>query len=162
MHDLEREPANIPASDEKGHNVGLSTRVPASWLRQIEQLIKSNQLPYFNKADFVRDAVFKHLKFLTDWGDKPHTSAYYGIAAVVQNQLADQTKSEFDKLMQILDKNVAMYLSAGDPKQAGICAAQTLQAIKRMPESYWRDKYAKKVEDAYGGLVKSLSFAIFS
>ncbi len=154
MIDFEKEPANIPASDAKfGHNVGLSTRVPAAWVRQIEEYIKDRDLPYFNKADFVRDAVFKHLKFIQDWGDKPHNSAYYGIAALVRNQLNDHTREEFDKLKGILDKNIRVYLELEDRKQAKLYLSSTLHSMEKMPSSFWKDKYLKETKKQYAGLI---------
>jgi hypothetical protein len=159
--DLEHEPANIPASDDKGHNVGLSTRVPAAWLRQIDDALKNRDLPYFNKADFVRDAVFKHLKFITDWTGDSHNSDYYGIAALVQNQLSDKTHEEFDKLMAIMDKNILTYTSLGDARQASQYLNSTLHAMDKMPDSYWKGLYIKKIKEKYAGLLGMVPCALF-
>jgi len=160
---LEDEPANVPtcvkASDDKGHNVGISTRVPSEWVRHIDTLMKDRDLPYFNRGDLIRDAVFKHLKFLSDWGDEQHHSAYYSISALVRSQLADKTHEEFEKLMGIVEKNVTAYLELGDKDQAKRYVTKIVHLIERMPNTYWKDVYYIRLHKKYPGLLGLVSCA---
>lgn len=153
MHDIHNEPANIPlnqkAVDKQGHSVGVSTRVPASWIRQIDWLIKEKDLPYFHKADFLRDALFKHLRFIEDWGDKPHNSSYYRIAALVKELLEDKEQEEFEKLLEIVDKRMHVYAEIKDVDEARKYIGRVLSSVRSMPDTYWQRLYLRKLEDKY-------------
>lgn len=153
MQDLIKEPALIPASDDKGHNVSLSTRVPSTWVREIDTLIKERDLPYLNKSDFVRDAVFKHLRFCEDWGEQEHSCTYYRIVSLVKLHTEDHTREEFEKMVGILDRNVKVFLDDGNSEQAGRCVKGVVYALRGMPDGYWKNKYLGMLEEKYAGLI---------
>jgi Arc/MetJ-type ribon-helix-helix transcriptional regulator len=149
-----------PASDNKGHSVKLSCRVPPPVARMIEAIVASQRFPYQTADDLVRHAVVRHLYALHSWDQTLPRTLYTTAAAIirmVQDHEAMLTMREavvraagmLQELAQEQDwAEVARRIAFVD---AALAQMPATSPWRRKFESMWRkktDKYRQAVEDS--------------
>jgi len=144
----------IGGSDDKGHSAPLPTRVPPDWLRQIDTMLKNLQIPYQNRADFVRDAIARHLEFVEAWSNKDG-SILGKIKSMMDLIEEERCQQGFEGVLVNLRERVGYFKQKNAPREAIRCVLKILQYVEDMNEGHWKDTFAGLLRNEYSDLLKN-------
>jgi Arc/MetJ-type ribon-helix-helix transcriptional regulator len=149
----------IGASDAQGHNERIQFRIPPQIVKQMEIAVSDKRTPYRSKGELIRDAVVRHLHWVTECEPIPTVMAE--VEAMLGILRDDKFHSDYMKVFDTLGEQVARHNSSGSIPEARRIVAECHARIARMPDSFWRDKYLNTLEEKFGWLldVKGASLA---
>lgn len=145
----------IPASDTKGHSVGVTFRVQPGHYQQIGAILGSKAFPYRSIGDLVRHALTRHLRWLDAQGPVP--SVVKQVDAIMEVMRNDEFQADFHRLFDFSSKQVSHALTHNQPDRARALVRRAKSHIDDMPDGYWKDEYLREFEEKYGYLLRSQS-----
>ena len=154
-------PTLIASCDDTKHSAPLSVRVPPDWLRQIDTIVKYKKLPYCNRGDFVRDAIYKHFNYLEQLEEIPNS--VFGKIQAMQDMIEETRRQQgFESVIKSLEERVDYFLQENARQEAVKYVLRVLQYANEIPEGYWKIKFVTKIKNRYAGLLKSATKARLS
>ena len=146
----------VPAGDDKGHNIRLQVRCIPAYSRRIDVLVSSRKFPYKTSSDLIRDAIHRHLNFLSELEPKiPVNMASLEMVNRIIN--ADREKIEFAGSFEKLSRTVQELLGRGAKGEARRLVLEVSHQVDRMEAGYWRDWYRQEIKSRFGHLLEEES-----
>jgi len=145
-----------PSSDTKGHSERLSqTRVHPSTARQVGEIIQSSIWPYKTTTDFIRHAIYRHIKWLDSIGPiQFHDTAVDAVRDILREE--DEHRTFLDS-MEKLKSEIDFHVSNGRDEHAKKILARIQSHISLMPdEESWKAIYQKELDEKFGHLLEEM------
>ena len=140
----------VPSQDIKGHSERQWFRLQPGHARQLSILFESRQYPYRQKADIIRHAVVRHLRWLEANCPSPLPSVMCQVDAIMTIIRDDEFLQELRLVFERATERVSAYLSTGDRPAARRLISDIRSQIDNMPPGEWRDKYQAEIIRRYG------------
>lgn len=144
----------IPASDTKGHSARHWFRCIPAMARQVEQVVQAGVFPYRTKGDLLRHALHRHIRWLNNI--EPTTTVSSQVDAILEIMRDEEMNNDFSLVFNKLDERINIHLSNGEDGEAARLVLMVQSHVGRMPDGFWKDKYAKKMEK-YRKIIKRSS-----
>ncbi len=149
---MNEDPRLIGATDDKGHSVPLSVRVPSSWSEKIDKLVKDILLPYRNSGQLIRDAILRHFEFLEKYqGGEGSTLA--NIKAMEDLIEENRRQQGFECVLSNLRERISYYSEKGAQSEILKCILKVLQYVESMPDGYWKNEFKARLNAEYGEII---------
>ena len=136
---------NLPIVDLDGRSKTVRVKIPASWVRDIDDWVNSPRSRYKNQAEFLRHAVYLLHRELSGKPD---------IERVLQE--FDEWKKYYESVTTNLQSVVSFHLADGLPggvAQARRFLIQMRQDISQLHDDYWRQHCLSYLDSRYGHLL---------
>jgi hypothetical protein len=147
------EPRIHPASDDKGHNIKYQVRISPDWIYQLDIIVKSKRFPYVNKGQVIRDALYRHMIWLEEFGT-PDGSVLQKIQSMVDILEEAKIQQGFEKVLENLQDRVAYFTNKGARTEAVKYVLRVLGYIDDMPDGHWKDSFRAEIRERYSGLLQ--------
>jgi hypothetical protein len=141
----------IPSSDAHGHSERLFIRIQPGHDRQLSTVLASKYFPYRSKADIVKHAIIRHLKWLETLAAIPSVTAQ--VDAIIEIVREAEFQSEFDETFARVDSQVSTHITNGRLPRARALIAQVISKIDLMPDGDWKEIYRQRLLDRYGNML---------
>ena len=136
----------VPAQDDHGHSAREWVRIQPALEADMDQLLASKSFPYRTKADLLRHAVYRHIRWLHRVKEdvpKHLFVAFEAILEVLRNEEHNQRNEHvFEKLRHTMEA----YLSHGDTGEAKRTHAIIRSKLQGVQDSAWRRRFIAKME----------------
>lgn len=134
----------LSASDERGHSVPMSVRVSPDMSMQLEIILASKKWPFRTKGDVIRTAVLKYMKYLEKENPIPGSVLGHILA---MNEVVKWNEAQKQFLETITNaEGLIRGMMHSDPDIARTVVLNIKDAIDKMPDSPWRDKFVREYE----------------
>jgi dynactin complex subunit len=154
----------IPASGKSGKDkdndnadsgMKVSVHVPTSWVRQMEILVKNQKLPYLNKGEFMRNAIWLMFQVVEQAADIQYSTL--SIINTIIDGLEHHKRQElFTRSITMLRDRVNQFSLDGRLDLAAQEVEKVRMQLKHIPNAYWRDKYNTLLDKEFGHLTDKL------
>lgn len=134
----------IPAGDAKGHSVRKAFRMNPQMDMQIEMILGSKKFPYRTEGEFLRHAVFLHLRWIREQAEIPN-SILPQIEAIVEMVRIQEGNAQFGDVIAKIVNTVEVLIKGGHKSKASELVDDVLVQVEKIKDSYWRDKYRREV-----------------
>lgn len=136
------------ATDNKGHGSTLYARMLTDVAEQIAKIVQSNVIPeYKTHQDFIRDAIYHRLRYLSDNGFIKHDDVILRIRALEGFMREEQRRIEYEETLKLVDKTLSAYISHG--AEGIIRAKQVIDEIHenviQIQDAYWAKRYTEAI-----------------
>lgn len=152
----------VPAQDQHGHSERIWTRIQEGYDREMDTIISSRMFPYKTKSDLIRHAVKRHLLFLNEVSPLPLQSVMGQAMAIEELMREEQYLQQFTAMTTRLHEMVNNYLANSEDDKARSLVARVVAKINDMPESSWKDKYKRDVNDKFNRLFGARGIPLIS
>jgi hypothetical protein len=151
----------VPAQDAKGHSESLVFRVPPGMVHDLEVILQHRRFPYHTRADPIRHALLRHIKWLSLLEPKIPLQ-FLGALQMLQDMVtADLYRIEAEKVFIGMAQAIERMLNSGDLGDAVLMAAKARGHLQRMPEgpskrrcqAAFGDKFAPLLSEGGGSVV---------
>ena len=144
----------VPASDTKGHNEKIWFRIQPGHSKALSEAAGSRSLPYRTRADVIRHAISRHLKWLDE--ECGHVSSVTALVDSINEIVRDtqfmvEYKSSFDDLSNVVSR-LMCERAYGEARRM---VYKIRADILRLPPGYWQDKYLKELGERFGHILSS-------
>lgn len=157
---LKENPTIVPVNDEHGNNAKFVVRISPAWIHQMDKLIKFQGLPYCNRGELVRDAIYRHLLWLENKeGTEIPNSIMQQIAAMTDLLEDMKIQQKFENVIETLENRVKYHSGKGAHNESVKCVLRILGYIDGMPDTHWKDYFDKTIRERYKGLLASATKA---
>ena len=141
------------AKDTKGFSASMHTRIPPTIETQISRLVHSKRFEELQTpSDFVRDAIFHRLTYLSDKvNDSPLSNVLRTVRMIQERINAEQCYQDFK---QIIDDAAQVVNSYGHDgiQEAKKYVSDLISEVEDMP-TYWKNKYVREIKQRFGHLL---------
>lgn len=145
------------ADDEKGHNAGIKVRLPKTWLPQMDRMIKYGKLPYINRDQIVRHAMFMLFTWIETIPKKCIPKSDLGRIESMRTLLIEEAMlAGFNDVMVELAKRVAFCKAKGLNRRAAKHVLEILRIAEELKEEDWRNHFVDKIKKEYKNLLDSV------
>ena len=144
----------IPASDTKGHSNREYFRCQPGHAQQINMFVQSGKFPYRTRADLIRHAVVRHLRWLhTFEAGVPNIMSQ--VDAILEVVRQEEMQQEFKHVINKTSETVNGLLADGADGEARRMILKVKEHVNAMPDGYWKDKYQREIGQRFDHLLKS-------
>lgn len=147
----------VAASDTHGHTAREWFSCQPGHSNQVQAIIQSKRFPYRVKGDLYRHALLRHLRWLEDVGGI--ASVMHEVDIILDILRDEEFRKEFKAVIDKLSESVSYHLGHNDTREAVRLILLIKDRVSKMPEGFWRSRYEKKIEENYGGILKSAPLA---
>lgn len=151
--DINPDEFRVSASDAKGHSERIWGRVMPMVDRQMGEIVSKRYFPYKGKADLVRHAIDRHLKWLHTLRPMPSVMKQVEAINIILREEDDAVnfREVFEKTQATANARIA----EGHADRARVLIAQVSAEISLMPEeSWWKKRYEEEIEQRWGHMFK--------
>lgn len=141
----------IPAQDTKGHSARLQCRAQPTVVRLATDVLASKKFPFRVIGDLYRYCIVTQLKALA--ADAGVPSVLLMNDAIIEICRESLYQRDFVEAISHVRQTVDMFLSSNADDQARQLIVLIREKIDRMPEGYWKQKYAQEIKSKYGSLL---------
>lgn len=143
----------VSSTDTKGHSQRMWFKCQPGHAAMIDAVVQSNKFPYRTKGDLLRHALVRHLRWLENLQPIPSITGM--VDAILTILRDDEFYSDYKHVLETLSNRINMHKGQGELGEARRILYEVLHNIKRMPDTFWRDKYLAAIDRDHGDLIKN-------
>jgi len=144
----------VPATDARGNSERVNLRMSPMYLAAMQDILQSRLFPYRTIQDVIRDAVKRHLRYLSTL-DTSITSLMGQIQAVDNIVCANIRQIEFMRSVEDMKKTVASLLKAGANEEAVSVLANVKHEVEKIKNKFFREHFLAAIQPLYEKASKS-------
>lgn len=145
------------ADDEKGHNVTEKVCFTKTWIAQMDRIIKSVQLPFVNRGQIIRLAVYKLFSWIDIIPDKQLPKSDLAKIESMRCLLLEESyQIGFQDIIEDLAKIVKYCLSKKMQKRAIKNVLEVLHLAEEIKENDWKEHFTEYIKKTYKNLLDSI------
>jgi len=141
------------ASDAHGHGERVFCRVMPQIAQQFEVLVQSKRFPYRTKADLIRHALYRHVKWLE--GLEPVKSVMSQVDATIAVLAEEEQQHEFRGVLEKMSAQISNHISSGAEGEARRLVLKVQALMREAPDCYWRNRYLGEIDSRWKHLIDS-------
>lgn len=145
---LDADQFRVPAKDTKGHSERVWCRLQPGHARQISTIVEQRVFPYRQKADLIRHAIVRHLRWLESLAPIPSVMSEVDLIMDIMRE--DEFATDFRRVLNTLGERIATHVAQGSEGEARRLLLKALKHVENMPDGYWRDRYKEEIIQKHG------------
>lgn len=128
---------NIPARDEKGISEAFHLSVPPLMLRHIDLILRSQRFPYLRRSDFVRHAIYRHIRWCVSLRKSIQRHMLIALEAIMEDCRDSEQRVRVEAVLQKIEERIGFHLDQGDPGEAMRLMGIMRARLEGVSGDYW-------------------------
>lgn len=145
----------VPATDTHGHSAKVFTRLPPSYVHQMNSILQTKKFPLDTTSDMVRLAVHRLLSEMAKVADNPDITSQQAILnSLVEMSSRQMEYAHFSDALEKLTGTVSDLMQRDAEPMARKMVREIRDQVDRFEDPWWKERYTKQLLDKWSGLLK--------
>lgn len=139
----------IPARDDKGIAESTHFTMPPIMLRHIDVILHSIRFPYLRRADFLRHAVYRHIRYCVSLRRSLSAHMVVALEAIVEDCRNSEQQARVEAVLRKIEERMNWHLVQGDRGEAVRLLNVMRTRIAGVHEDYWSREVSKTLDEKF-------------
>ncbi len=140
----------VPARDERGASEPVTCHMPPYLVRFLDIVMRSNRFPYLRRTDFIRHAIYRHLKFLVSIRSSVPSHIVPALDAVSELCREDELRVRVEEVFGRLESRISFHMGRGDHMEAIRLLNLVKTRVIGIQDSNWKRVFMDDFWKRYG------------
>jgi hypothetical protein len=139
----------IPSRDDKGQSEPIHLTVPPIMRRHIDVIIHSHRFPYLRPSDFIRHAIYRHIRYCISIRASLSKHMLVALEAIMEDARDSEMRARVVGALRKIEERVNYHLENGDAGEAMRLISVMRTRTQGVADGHFSREVQKTLEDKF-------------